>query len=122
MTEKNSELTPATKRTSAQNRFYWKIVVPIVCSTLTDHGWDRSTIIDGALPAPLTYTDTHNWLKANFALTDSIQSDGVVLGMKIMSTTEMTKERFSTYIENIRQWAAEYMNTEIPDPQLQYEL
>lgn len=122
MQDPNSKSTPTTKRTLAQNKFYWKIVVPIVCSTLTDHGWDRSTIIDGVLPAPLTYTDTHNWLKANFALGDSIQEDGIVLGMRIMSTTEMTKERFSTYVENIRQWAAEYMNTDIPDPQLQYEL
>lgn len=96
--------------------------MPIVCSTLTDHGWDRSTIIDGATPAPLTYTDTHNWLKANFALGDVIQDDGIVLGMRIMSTTEMTKNRFKTYIDSIRQWAAEYMNTDIPDPQLNYSL
>lgn len=96
--------------------------MPIVCSTLTDHGWDRNTIIDGAVPAPLTYTDTHNWLKANFALGDKIQEDGIVLGMRILSTTEMSKERFARYIESIRQWAAEYMNTDIPDPQLQYEL
>lgn len=96
--------------------------MPIVCSTLTDHGWDRSTIIDGAVPAPLTLTDTHNWLKANFALGDAIHSDGVVLGMRILSTTEMSVKRFQTYIEFIRQWAAEYMNTDIPDPQIHYSL
>ena len=103
MTDKSLKNTPATKRTLAQNKYYWKKIVPIVCLTLTDHGWDRSTIIEGALPAPLTYTDTHNWLKANFALGDKIQEDGIVLGIRIMSTTEMDTKRFSTYVDSIRQ-------------------
>lgn len=99
-------LSKSGKRSDRQNRYYWSGVVPIVRAGLKDLGIDMST------------EQTHSLLKFRFLKKEFISNDGEVIE-SIGSTTELSKQEFNEYIERIKQWAAEYLNIQIPDPEEQ---
>jgi len=60
-------------------------------------------------------------LRAKF-LNETIPfEDGTYID-KFKSTTELSKSEFGDFIEDVKQWAAEYLNVIIPEPNQQTNL
>lgn len=99
----------AGKRSSPQNRYYWGAVLPIVRQGLKDLGTEMNT------------EQVHTLMKFKFLLIEYVTNDGEVL-KSIGSTKDLNKEQFNEYVEQIKQWSAEYLNVYIPDPNTQTEI
>ena len=94
------------KRSLNQNSYYWSICVPLVKEGLKDMGFNEVKNND----------DAHLVMKHLF-LKKVIKSD--VTGDEIVvetSTTDLTTNDFATYINEIIQWGAQYLNIQIPQP------
>lgn len=100
------------KRSVEQNRYYWGVVVPLVKSGLNDTGWRMTT--DG----------THEYLKNEFNIIEVVNERSGEVIKTIGSSTEMSTSQMMDYFAKITEWAAEYLNVNIPDPneQLQIEM
>jgi len=100
-----------SKRSDNQNRYYWGCVVKIVRQGLKDLGWIMSP------------EETHDFLKDKFLGYETMaNSEGLEIGKKYKSTTELTKTEFGEYIEQIQIFSAEILNVIIPDPNSQEQL
>lgn len=92
-------------RTNPQNAYLWGIVYAGVLFGLRDAGWE--------------ITDTeqvHEWCKQKFAAREVINRDtGEVLSLP-RSTVAMNTAEFQTYVDQIRAFALEYLNVQIPAP------
>ncbi len=99
----------AGKRSDQQNKYYWSAIIPIVKEGLKGVGIEMSK------------EQTHELLKYKFLKREFITSDGDIL-QSVGSTTELNKVEFSEYKESIQQWASEYLNVNIPDPNEQTEI
>ena len=98
-------------RSSQQNRFYWGVVVVVMRQAFKDIGYLLNT------------EETHTILKDKFMpYTDICTPDGEMISKKYKSTTELTKTEFGEYIDKISQFAAEYLNVNIPQPNEQTAL
>lgn len=101
-------------RSLDQNGYYFGCIIPFIQYGLNELGickyeLDKETV--------------HEMLKAKF-LKEEIAHDswnGEFLTIP-GSTTDLNKPEFTDYIEEIRQWAQEYLNLNIPDPERQAEL
>ena len=101
----------ANRRSLPQNAYYWAVVVPMVLDGLRGAGW-------GEIKPP---EDDHDILKYRFLTTRMRNQDGVVLE-RIKSTSELSKSEFNEYLEQIAQWAAEWLGIAIPEPNQQLSL
>jgi hypothetical protein len=81
------------RRGSAQNRYYWGVVIKLFAEA---HGWDGE--------------DLHHELKRRFLAEDP---DAALV--KTRSTTELSTVEFNDYLEKVCQLAAE-MDVYIPAP------
>ncbi len=45
-----------------------------------------------------------------------MKDTGVVIGTVAKSTTELSTDEFVIYLENVRNWAVESLDIDIPDP------
>lgn len=92
-------------RTHPQNAYLWGVVYPAVLYGLRDVGWE------------LTSTEqAHEFCKQKFASREVINKDtGEVLTLPA-STAAMNTTDFQAYVQQIREFAAEYLNIEIPEP------
>jgi hypothetical protein len=97
------------KRSTQANRYYWGVIVPVVQNVLRERG-NRFTL-----------EQIHDMLRANFLQT-FVPLDEGHQAVRYLSTTELTKEEFGAYIEDIRTWAYELFNEDIPLPDEQREL
>ena len=100
------------KRSLMQNAYYWGVVVPLVKEGLLDVGYRMTT------------EAVHEYLKGQFSITEIVnERTGEVL-KSIGSTSEMTTSKMMDYFAEITQWAAEYLNVQIPNPgeQLKIEI
>jgi hypothetical protein len=86
--------TKATFRSVQQNRYYWCVVVDLL-----------------AVHTGYTPDEMHEALKWKFLI---IHRDG--LPDTVKSTTNLTKDQFCEYIDNIQKWAARDLGCVIPDP------
>ena len=95
------------KRSLSQNSYYWACVVPMVYAALRNEGYDDVK----------TEEDAHEIMKELFLKQQiaSKKKGGEVLEFS-RSTTDLNKEQFSEYLESIWRWAAEFLNTVIPNP------
>lgn len=91
------------RRSNQQNRYYWSAVVPIIRAELRNQG------------VSMTAEQTHDLLKYRFLKIEYCTADGVLIE-SIGSTTKLSKEEFNNYIEEVRQWAAEFLSVQIPEP------
>lgn len=92
------------KRSSQANRYYWGVVVELIHRALKESGIDASR------------EGTHELLKFRFLKEDHpIGKDGEFI-TTVKSTTELERDEFAAYIERCKQFAAEYLNLNIPDP------
>ena len=84
---------PRTKRSDVQNSYYWGVVIELLSKEL---GYDKD--------------EMHEILKYKF-----LQSNA--MGMPyIKSTTKLSTGEFEEYLSKIKQWAAEFLNINIPLP------
>lgn len=92
------------KRSLNQNAYYWGIMIPLVRQGLTDAGYR------------ITQIETHELLKSMFAKAEHInQITGEVL-VTTGSTAQMTTSQMMDYFAEITQWAAEYLEVQVPQP------
>ena len=100
------------KRSLMQNGYYWGVVVPIVKQGLNDAGYR------------LTTEAVHEYLKSQFSIVEVVNERSGEILKSIGSTTEMSTSQMMEYFAKISQWAVEYLNTHIPEPneQLKIEL
>lgn len=90
-----------SQRSLNQNAYYWKIIVEVIGQEL---GYDKDEV--------------HQALKNKFASRYDEQT-----GLTIVeSTAKMDTVRFIKYTDDIKRWAAEFLNIYLPDPnQVDYE-
>lgn len=105
------------QRSSAQNAYYWGVVVPYVLRAFIDLG---NPLTEGNKD---DHELIHQFLKDRFLrngeqITDA---DGVVYDLS-SSTTRATTVEFMEYIDRIISFAAESLNCAIPAPNEQMEL
>jgi len=93
-----------SKRSLAQNSYYWGVVVPLVKYGLTDAGWRYTT------------DQVHEDLKRDFNIVEIVNERSGEIRRSIGSTTEMSKSEMMDYFAKITQWAAEYLSIQIPQP------
>jgi len=99
------------QRSIPQNRYYFGVVVPIVFHALRDAGFNEIK----------TKEDAHDILKLKFLKT-TINSESGEFIERIKSTTELSTSEFMDLLAEIQQWAVEFLNVEIPDPNEQIGL
>jgi RNA-binding protein YhbY len=94
------------KRTLNQNSYYWGIVAPMVKNGLREAGYNEVR----------TNEEAHEVMKCLF-LKRTIHSekngDDIVISG---STSELTTKEFNVFLEEIWQWAAQYLGIQIPMP------
>ncbi|RPE05516.1 hypothetical protein EGT74_24335 [Chitinophaga lutea] len=100
------KVSPRKVRSLKQNAFYWGVVCDMVKDGLRYAGFAEVS----------TSEDAHDVMKGLFLKKNIInfQTGEALEGTK--STTELTTAEFSIYIEQIQQWAAEYLGISIPSP------
>lgn len=98
------------KRSQPQNAYYWSVVLPYVRDGFIDVG---NVLQRNGESIMLV----HELMKEKFIGNGKEIADkhGQVHKLK-STTTALTKDEFSEYIDNIKQWSAEYLNISIPDP------
>lgn len=89
-------------RSLDQNKYYWKVVVPMVKDGLVDVGYNEIR----------TKADAHKKIKELFLVPRELPE----------STKELTTKEYNNLISEIQQWAAEYLSIVIPDPNQKYFL
>lgn len=93
-------------RTLPQNAWYWGCVLPAVAAGLEEAWGER-----------LTAEDTHEYLKAKFNYRTIVNREtGEVLGKVPCSTATLNTADFGEYLDEIIQFAAEFLKVEIPQP------
>lgn len=92
------------KRSLEQNRYYHGVIVPLVKEWLIDAGWRVTT------------SQVHEYLKENFNIIEITNEVSGEILKTIGSTSEMTTSQMMDYFAKITQWAAEYLNVQIPAP------
>lgn len=98
------------KRSIFQNNYYWGVIVPMVQVGLNDAGYK------------LGKEQTHDFIKSQFAIKEIVnEQTGEILKL-IGSTAEMTTTEMNEYFSEVVQWAAEYLNVQIPEPGEQIEI
>ena len=98
------------KRSLMQNAYYWGVVVPLVKEGLLDVGYRMTT------------EAVHEYLKGQFSITEIVnERTGEVL-KSIGGTSQMTTSQMMDYFAEITQWAAEYLNVQIPQPNEQLKI
>jgi hypothetical protein len=99
-------------RTLSQNRYYFGVVVPLVKEGLIELGHEVSM------------EETHDFLRSKFNYLEIVDENTGQVERIPKSTTGLTKQGFSNYIERIQQFAAEFLNIVIPEAgkQLKAEL
>lgn len=92
-------------RTNDQNGWLWGCIYPLLLEALLDAGWEYTSV-----------EQVHEFFKGQ-CLKDSVvnRDTGEIVEFPA-STAIMDTITFSTYIQQLRQYAAEYLNLDIPDP------
>jgi len=92
------------RRSLMQNAYYFGVIVPIVRQGLIDAGYKVSK------------EDTHEYLKSKFAREEIVnEATGEILPIP-GSTARMTTSKMMDYFAEITQFAAEFLNVQIPAP------
>ena len=104
------ELKKSNTRSLNQNAYYHGIVVPLVKDGLRTAGYNDVR----------TNEDAHEVLKYLF-LKKKIPNQHAEFVELIGSTASLTTVEFMEYIAAIQQWATEYLNITIPDPNQQLD-
>ena len=94
------------KRSLPQNAYYWSVVVPMVKEGLVVMGFNEVKNNDDA-----HIVMKHLFLKK--VIKSQISDEEIIVET---STTDLKTEDFNRYLENIWQWAIQYLNIQVPRP------
>jgi hypothetical protein len=86
------KVSPRRVRSLPQNKYYWGVVVDLVHQGLVDAGFNEVK----------TPEDAHEVMKNQF--------------LHQGSTVDLTTTQFNEYLDQVAQWAAEYLGISIPLP------
>ena len=92
------------KRSNAQNAYYWGVVVPLVQEGVRDMG------------EKLTAEQIHEMLKRECLKGELVNTETGHIVNFARSTTGLTTVEFMDFVDDIHQFAAEFLNLQIPDP------
>lgn len=87
-------------RSLPQNRFYFGVLIPQVIDALVDNGINRDE---------LNVEVVHDLLKMKFLKKELVSEHGEVIEI-VQSTSKLTTEEFSIYIDDIVRWCAETLS------------
>ena len=93
-------------RTLNQNEWLWGCVYPILLEGLLDAGWNFTSV-----------EQVHEFFKKQMALDQVVNYDTGEIVELPKSTATMDTQQFSVYIDNLKEYAEEFLNVTIPDPQ-----
>ncbi len=92
-------------RTGDQNGWLWGCIYPMMLDGLLEAGWEFVSV-----------EQVHDYFRDMFAMTSVVNKHtGEVIDFP-GSTADMDTVSFSSYCEQLRDYAREYLNIEIPDP------
>lgn len=106
------ELSKINKRSLNQNSYYWLMLTEYVQPGLYDQGWSHIK----------SKEDAHEFVADLFLKVKVVNEETGEMKERIKSTTELSKTDFNVYLEEIWQWAAEYLTITIPSPNQQMEI
>ena len=98
------------KRSLEQNAYYWGVIVMLVRAGLIDTGYKVSI------------EETHTFLKSKFLVKEIVNEQTGEILSSVKSTTELTTTGFMEYIQDIQQFAIEFLGVNVPDPNEQLEI
>ena len=93
-------------RSNSQNGWLWGCIYPMLLDALIDVGWDEFTNLE----------QVHEFCKMKFTTETIVNKHTGEIVTIPHSTKAMNTTEFSSYTDKIREFASEYLNTEIPDP------
>lgn len=92
-------------RTLNQNEWLWGCVYPILLDALLDAGWEFTSV-----------EQVHEFFKKLMAQVRVVNyTTGEIVEIP-KSTATMDTQQFSTYIDKLREYAEEFLNVSIPEP------
>lgn len=91
------------KRSNEQNRYYWGVVIALTKKAIED--------INGE---PIGQTDVHDLLRSRLLYHESLNEKTALKVPK--TTTELSTIEFEKYMDDCRNWAKEYLNIDVPEP------
>ena len=95
-------------KSNPQLRWLYGQVYPIVLKGLTDAGWEFTTI-----------AEVDEYCKSMFASREVLnRHTGEIMAVPGLKR-DMTTTDMMTYVDAIRDWASEYLNINIPEPEQQ---
>lgn len=94
------------QRSLKQNAYYHGCIIPYVQGGLLDMGFEKHIL--GA-------ETVHDMLKNKFLKEDVPVESGEFITL-VKSTSDLSTVEFMDYIDEIKKWAAEFLNINIPDP------
>lgn len=100
------EVSKADKRSNPQNNYYWQILTLYIQPALLNAGWEKITSKEAA----------HEFVSQLFLTVREKNIQTLEIMPRVKSTTELTKEEFNIYLEDIWRWAAQYLSIAIPSP------
>lgn len=93
-----------SQRTTPQNDYLWGVVYPAVLQGLIDAGWDEITSPE----------QVHELLKAKSLTVEAVNRHTGEIVSYPLSTARMDTLQFSTYVDQIIDFAREYLGIIIP--------
>ena len=98
-------------RSNDQNGWLWGCIYPMLLDGLNDAGWDFVDV-----------EQVHDFFKAQMTADKVVNKETGEIIEFPRSTARMDTVAFSTYCERLREYAREYLNVEIPDPDKYWRL
>lgn len=98
-------------RTLNQNDWLWGAVYPILLDGLLDAGWEFTSV-----------EQVHEFFKKLMAHEQVVNFDTGEIVEIPKSTATMDTQQFATYIEKLREYAQEFLNVTIPEPDKNWKL
>ena len=98
-------------RSNDQNGWLWGCIYPMLLDALLDAGWEFVSV-----------EQVHEFFKAQMTKDSVVNKETGEIVEFPSSTATMETVTFSTYCEKLREYAREYLNVEIPDPDKYWRL
>ena len=92
-------------RSNDQNGWLWGCIYPLMLDAMLDAGWEFTST-----------EQLHEFFKAQMTADEVVNKETGEIIKFPSSTARMSTTEFSTYCEKLREYAREYLNVEIPDP------
>lgn len=96
-------------RTLNQNEWLWGCVYPILLDGLLEAGWEFTSV-----------SQVHEFFKKLMAQDRVVNYETGEIVELPKSTATMDTQQFSTYIDKLREYAEEFLNVTIPEPDKQW--